>query len=102
MAQKKEVLRYEAEISDAEQKIGKLGEVEEAALGKGKKKSEEAASATEDLTKQKEKLGAAVRMTGAQFGGAVGDIGNLVELMQTGSKAAIGFGAALAGLLIRP
>ncbi|MFH1730335.1 MAG: hypothetical protein ABIF82_01640 [Planctomycetota bacterium] len=82
------------DVSDLERNLNK----ELDGLGKLAAQEKKAAGSTEELTKQKEKLGAAVRVMGGQFSGAVGDVGGLVELLMSGQRAAIGFGGALAGL----
>lgn len=64
-----------------------------AQLGRAEKK---AAGSTEDLFKQKEKLGAVVRTLGGSFSGLVGDLGGVVELLlqagPAGAAAAAVFG----------
>ena len=49
-----------------------------AKLGQQEKK---AAGTTEELVKQKEKLGSAMRVVGSSAGGMVADIGGVIELM---------------------
>lgn len=98
MGKKTEVLRYEADVEDAKRKVAELGDTEQQAMGKSQKATEGVSDAVKGLTKDKEKLAAAVRATGGSFSGMIGDLGGVVELMTQGGKAAIGLGAAMAGL----
>lgn len=121
MADQKEILRYEFDITDVEAKTAKLRQMmdeikakrgagedtseleaqfhkEADALGRSTQATKQASGATEDLVRQKDKLANVVSLVGGQFGGLVGQLGNVVELIMRGGKAAIGFGVALVAL----
>jgi len=66
-----------------------------AQLGQQEKKQ---AGTTEELVKQKEKLGAAMRLVGSQASALVGDLGGVIELLLTANKATIGVAAGLAAV----
>ncbi len=59
-----------------------------------------ASGSTEELAKHKDKLANAVALVGGQFGGLVGQLGTVGELLIQGSRGAIAFGAALGGIAI--
>ncbi len=121
MAESREVYSVELDVSDFVRKAEviekKLAEIEQArkegrdtseleqtlakeldGLGKLVDKDDEASHATKELLSQKEKLGAVVRSLGGQFSGMIGDLGGVVELLISGSKAAMMFAGALAGI----
>lgn len=123
MPEEREILRYELDISDAERKAedlqrtlaniettrasgGDSSSLEKQAIREGEAlgaltgKAEETGEATKDLLRQKEKLGAVVRILGGRFGGMVSDMASVVELMKANSAAAGVLGAALAALAI--
>lgn len=80
------------DVSELEVKLGR--EVD--ALGKLGQKEKEAAGETENLLRQKDKLANVVSVLGGRFGGLVGQLGGVVEMMMRGGKAALGLGAGLA------
>ena len=62
------------------------------------RQQEKAGASTEDLLKQRERLGAVVRSLGGSFSGLIGDLGGVIELLMSGSGAAVAFGGALAAV----
>jgi hypothetical protein len=118
-----EILKYRMDISDVEATAQRLNELLEQirakreqgedtselerqvtkeldAVGKVTSKEKEAAGATEELVKQKERLGSTVRMLGGRFSGFLGDLGGVIELLIQGGKHAIAFAAGLAGITV--
>lgn len=121
MAEEREILRYEFDISDVESKVVRLKQLQEEIAGKRqeggdtsgleqelmrevdgltqlRRKQNEASHSTEELTRQKEKLANVVNLVGGSFGPLVGQLGDVVELMMSGGTAAMGLGGAMAGL----
>lgn len=121
MAGEKEVLRYEIDDAGLSGKVdaikAKLSQVTEAkargedttvleselskeleslgAVGGALNKN---SSAAVEMTKKKEQLAAALNLVGSGLGHEATQLLNLVQLVMTGSKYVIGFGAALLGL----
>lgn len=110
MSGEKEVLRYELDVTDVEAKAARLqqlladlkaksasGEdtselerqisVELDELGRLAQAKKKDSSATEDLIRQKEKLGNVVAVAGGQFGGMISAIGGAVEAITRFGKA---------------
>ncbi|HUU98546.1 MAG TPA: hypothetical protein VM487_22660 [Phycisphaerae bacterium] len=123
MPHEEEILKYTLDVSDVEAKAARLNELldqikakraakedtsaleaqvgkELDGLGKLAEKEMETAGATEELTKQKQKLTAVARLLGGEFSGAVRDIGGMVELLMTMGPVAAGAAAALAGISV--
>lgn len=121
MAGEKEVLRYEIDDAGLSGKVdaikAKLSQVTEAkargedttvleselskeleSLGAVGKELNKNAGLTGELTKKKEQLAAILNLVGSGLGQEASQLLNLVQLMNTGSKYVIGFGAALLGL----
>ncbi len=115
----KEILRYSLDLSEVEsgaarlqQLIGEIGrrkaagqetlgleeqlQREVAALGRLAPQTKQAASATDELLKNKERLASVVGLLGGQFGGLVSQLSNVIALAGTGGKLLLGFGGALA------
>jgi len=70
------------------------------ALERSTGKTKEAQSAIVELTRAKEKLGSVVGLLGGQFGGVVGQIGNVLELLMSGAKFGVIAAAVVAGITI--
>lgn len=121
MADEHEILKYSFDITDVEAKAQRILELQQqiaTAKGKGEQTTElesqlnreidglgklgtetkKTTGATEDLVRQKDKLAGVTRVLGARFGGMIGDLGGVVELLMQGGKAAVAFGGALAGV----
>ncbi len=121
MSSSPEIMSYKLDITDVEAKaarmqdlLGKiasgraakqdtselekqlLGEMD--ALSKSTGKTKEAESAIQTLVRQKEKLGSVVSVLGGQFGGIVGQLGNIVELFVSFGAAAVVPAATVASL----
>ncbi|MCC6360402.1 MAG: hypothetical protein IT450_16810 [Phycisphaerales bacterium] len=73
-----------------------LGEME--AMSKSTGKTKEADSAIQTLVKQKEKLGSVVGLLGGQFGGLIGQLGNVIELFVVFGTVAAVPAALIAGV----
>lgn len=123
MAGQPEVMRYELDITDVQAKaariqdlLGKIAsgrargvatdelerqlENEFNALAKSTGKTKEAQSSIEQLIKQKEKLGSVIAILGGQFGGFVGQLGNVAELFINLGRAAVLPAAVIAGVTL--
>lgn len=108
MAGNEEILKYTIDKAGAEQSLGELAEKQKQVTAGSAKEADsldklttaerKGADATGELVRQKDKLGSVVNTLGGRFGGLLGNLGNVVELFLSGSKAVVGFGAALAGL----
>lgn len=121
MAGEKEVLRYEIDDAGLSGKVdaikAKLSQVTEAkargedttvleselskeleSLGAVGKELNKNAGLTGELTKKKEQLAAILNLVGSGLGQEASQLLNMVQLVATGSKYVIGFGAALLGL----
>jgi len=121
MGEQREVLRYELDITDVESKTRKMEELLvqlKARRAAGEDVSELEAqisreaegltnvtaawrrcgNATEDVIRQKDKLAQTVSLLGGRFGGLVGQLGSVAELLVSAGRAAIGFGVALASI----
>lgn len=121
--EQREILRYELDLADVEAKAQRLrllteqmreatskgqdtGELQKqmqgeldglASMGIEQKK---AATSTEELIRQKEKLTSVVSLLGGSFGGAVGQIGNMIQMLMAANPATLGLAAGLAGLTL--
>lgn len=107
-----EILPYRLDITDVEAKAARmqdlLGKIasgratgqdtselekqllrEMEAMSKSTGKTKEADSAIKQLVSQKEKLSSVVSLLGGQFGGIIGQLGNIVELFFVFGKAAV-------------
>jgi hypothetical protein len=121
MTGEEESFKYKLDISDAKAKAEELKQLLEEikakkaagqdtseleaqyakeidGLSKVSEKEKQAAGTTEELVKQKDRLGAVTRVLGARFSGLIGDLGGVIELLIQGGKSALMFGAALAGI----
>lgn len=123
MAEEKEILRYELDLADVEAKAQRLRILTEqmrAATAKGENTEElqqqiqgevnalasmgaeqkKAASTTEELIRQKEKLTSVVGLLGGSFGGTVGQIANMIGMLVAANPAIAGVAAGLAALTV--
>ena len=121
MGEQREVLRYELDITDVESKTRKMEELlvqlkakraagddtseleaqisrEADSLTNVTKAWRRCGDATEDVIRQKDKLAQTVSLLGGRFGGLVGQLGSVAELLVSAGRAAIGFTVALAGV----
>lgn len=120
MAEQREVFKVDFDVSDVERKLARVRElmeqisagraaggdvtrfereleVEFQSMGKLGQATRDTGGATGDLIKQKEKLASVVGLLGGRFGGTIGQLGNMVELLLLGGGAAAGFAGVLAG-----
>ena len=123
MAKEREILEYvldiDAALANAERLNKKLEEIgaarargedtsaleqelqkEADGLGRLTQQEQKAGAATRDLVSQKEKLANVVTLLGGSFGGTIGNLGNVVELLLQAGPAAAGFAAAMAGVTV--
>lgn len=123
MADEKEILRYQLDISDVEAKAARIQQLVadiartqagggntaelEATLGREvvglanfARESNRAGGAAGELIRNKQKLAAVVAMTGGEFGGLVSRLGTVVTLLLSMGPAVAGVAAGLAGLSI--
>ncbi|MFH1749111.1 MAG: hypothetical protein ABIG44_18930, partial [Planctomycetota bacterium] len=123
MADEHEILKYQLDITDVESKAQRILELQQQiataraageqtnelesqlnkeieSLGKLGEQEKKAVSTTDELTRSKDKLANTVTLVGGRFGGMIGQLGGVVELLASGGKAAIALAGALAGLAI--
>ncbi len=126
MAEEREILRYELDLTDVEAKVARVQQLiqeigAQKAAGRDTSAAEQqvhvqlaglsaaaglrdaeamarSSGATEELVRQKAKLAAVVNMVGGQFGGAVQQVGSLVALLTTATPVVGGVALALAGV----
>lgn len=119
--QRDEILKYSLDITEVEAKTQRLSELLaqiKAKRGAGEDTSEleqmygkelagleaivpaqkRTAGGAEELLRQKEKLANVVQLLGGRFGGLVGQLGGVTELLLAAGPAAAGTAAALAGV----
>ena len=122
MAEDREIYRVELDVADVEAKAQRvvklLGDIQQKrSRGEDTRELEkslegevsglsqlitregDATRSTEDLVKHKEKLGAVVRILGGQFSGMLGDLGSIIQLFQSGGKAAAAMAVSLAAMV---
>lgn len=123
MAEEKEILSYELNISDVEAKAKRIAELtqeitaekgkgqnvtaleeqlgrEVDALGKLTQQQKSAAGGAVELLQQKRNLASVVGLLGGEFGGLVSRLGNVVEMLLQGGAAAAGMAGAVAGVTV--
>ena len=116
-----EIMTYKLDLTDVEVKARRLQQIAEeikakrgrgedtSVLEEGLKKEidgfgrlipakQKDKSATDDVIRSKEKLAQTVALLGGSFGGLIGNLGGVVELLTAGGTASLSLGVALAGL----